>query len=363
MKKMKCSRLYLLMNKDIFLITIITLSFWFLIDFVFGKKILKLTEAEWWRAVDIYNVPELLPSIEITDVWGSEKYKLCSDKSGFKTSCKNKNKLIKNYKLAIIGDSNIEAVGLNHESSLVGLIEEYKNFDVANLAIQSYSPTIYLKKIKTLLDNGYKFNHIIVFIDPSDLVDEADYQLVNDKIFIGKNNKTQKTKKFLKNIFPFTYKIAWYFKKFYLTDENNLNNCEIREKCNSRWSWSIKDHGKVGELKLSIKEASDKLINNLEELNLILKKNKIKFSVGIYPYPSHLKYDNANSKYKEIIENFCIKKNYCNNFFDLYTPLFQMYEINKTIINEIYFEKDVHFNKTGNKILFEILKSKYDGAF
>ena len=80
------------MNKKIFFISIITISFWFLIDFIFGEKILKLTQAEWWRVPSNHNYSQLASSIEINDIWGTKRYILCTDKSGFKTSCKKESR-------------------------------------------------------------------------------------------------------------------------------------------------------------------------------------------------------------------------------------------------------------------------------
>ena len=44
---------------------------------------------------------------------------------------------------------------------------------IANLAVSSYSTSIYLTKIKKLLKDGYNFKEIIIFIDLSDLTDDT----------------------------------------------------------------------------------------------------------------------------------------------------------------------------------------------
>ena len=86
-------------------------------------------------------------------------------------SCKKSNKK-KNYNLALLGDSFVEGVGLNYENTIGGIIESKTNLNIANLGVRSYSPVNYYKKIITLFEQGYDFDHIIIFIDISDIQDE-----------------------------------------------------------------------------------------------------------------------------------------------------------------------------------------------
>ena len=55
-----------------------------------------------------------------------------------------------------------------------GLLQNnYKDtFEVLNSAVGSYSPSIYFKKIKFFINEGYKFDEAIIFLDPSDVIDE-----------------------------------------------------------------------------------------------------------------------------------------------------------------------------------------------
>jgi hypothetical protein len=65
-------------------------------------------------------------------------------------------------------------VGINYENSFVGIIEkELESKKIANLAISSYSPSIYYAKINYLLSNGFEFKEIIVFLDISDIRDDT----------------------------------------------------------------------------------------------------------------------------------------------------------------------------------------------
>ena len=54
--------------------------------------------------------------------FGGKRYKFCSDGSGFKSSCNNTGKIIKNFDIAFIGDSFTEGLGIPYEETFVGII-------------------------------------------------------------------------------------------------------------------------------------------------------------------------------------------------------------------------------------------------
>ena len=95
----------------------------------------------------------------------------------------------------------------------------------------------------------------------------------------------------------------------------------------------------------------------MEQLYEILKKNKIKLSVLIYPWPQQLEKDNENSIHVKMWEDFCKLK--CEHFINLFPVFFDELKDNSFLntYKKYYFWNDVHFNKNGNKLLAEeILK-------
>ena len=77
--------------------------------------------------------------------------------------------------MGILGDSIVQGVGLEYEKTIPGILSEKTNLKIANLGTGSYSPILYYEKILNLLVNNFKFKHIIVFIDISDIHDEYRY--------------------------------------------------------------------------------------------------------------------------------------------------------------------------------------------
>ena len=133
------------------------------------------------------------------------KIQVLLDGSGFKSACKNVGIKKKNFDIGIIGDSFTEGIGIQYENTFVGIIERnLKDKSIANLAVTGYSTSIYYIKIKTLLERGYNFNEIIIYIDLNDIHNEANaFKIVNYKIepvgkkqtvdYLNDNEKNEKS--------------------------------------------------------------------------------------------------------------------------------------------------------------------------
>ena len=145
-------------------IFLISISFFLFLDLTIGKYTYKKFIVKNLRDIDL---KELSARDEIYDHkvatnynslvgWGDKRYKFCTDNNGFRISCNKKDKNLKNFDIAFIGDSFTEGTGYKYEETFVGLIErKFSNKKIANLGLSSYIPSIYLTKIKKLLNNGY----------------------------------------------------------------------------------------------------------------------------------------------------------------------------------------------------------------
>ena len=343
--------------KNFSLVFLITSFLFLILDFLIGERFLKKIGLIYLEELIRVSNDQYEYSFEKNlnvdyAVWGNQYYKLCTDNRGFKFNCFDEEK--KTYEIAIIGDSFTEGIGLPFEKTFVGMLKSKKNLDLVNLGVASYSPHIYLKKIKYLISNKIiKFNHIIVAVDLSDLEDDwiRSSKLkknINEKKNLRFELKEKIKKKLIYNL-PITYiilkKINW-FVKINLKNQLNANHLEYK---NNRASWSYD---------LNYKNLNEKLkihIKKMTETYNYLKDNNIKFSILIYPHQVSIKYDKKNSLYRKTWEEFCINK--CINFIDAYTVFFD--ELNHSskeeIMKKYYIPGDPHFNEEGNKKIYEIL--------
>ncbi|MAV76979.1 MAG: hypothetical protein CMG02_01315 [Candidatus Marinimicrobia bacterium] len=289
--------------------------------------------------------------------WGNRRYTFCSDPNGFRSDCKSQFVENKKFDLAFIGDSFAESVGINFEESFVGLISlNLEELKIANLAASSYSPAIYFSKVNYLLEKGYHFNELIVFLDLSDIQDDAVCYKVEGKIVKRKKENfncfekdsvfSEKIKKRMRLSFEFYYLLKNILIK------NNIIKYNPPEKVidNSRVRWTY-DYRKEDFDNLSIKASTKISIQNMEKLSKILKEKNISLSLAVYPWPGTLRYDIENNKQVEIWKTFCNFN--CKNFYNLMKPFYELSRENSFtwIYQHAYIKDDVHFNEEGNRII------------
>ena len=120
-----------------------------------------------------------------------------------------------------------------------------------NLAVSSYSPSIYFLKLKDLLRQNFKFKEVIIFVDHSDIVDETLCYKFNGEIIIRRKNFNscinagvvtvdEKIKGFFHNYLRLTLELFIVSEKF-LIKHNFLEKKPTSLQLNSpRSSWTYK---------------------------------------------------------------------------------------------------------------------------
>ena len=349
-------------------ITLITVLLFLSLDFLLGKSIYKkFIRKNFQDAALNYHLDDLVYDHKFEagydNTVGDIRYRLCTDLNGFRTSCNNKSRNNKKFNLGFIGDSFTEGVALKYEDTYVGIIEsKLKNKKIANLAISSYSPSIYFTKINYLLSENYKFDEIIVFMDLSDLKDDTVcYKVQNNKVLRrSKSNKCfqdpmsqiDKIKIYISNKLRLTYElyvlINDYLIKFNIIEYKAPGfKTDIRS---SSWTYDYKPENYNN---YSYDESVQIMLGQMNKLERLLKKNKIELSVAVYPWPGTLKNDIEENKHLKIWKNFCVNK--CKNFYNLNKPFFELLKNNKLsyVLQKYFLKNDPHFNEKGSKLIAE----------
>jgi hypothetical protein len=354
-------------------IKIIFISFFIslLIDFFFGKLILKSLDGyfattEFYGKIMRTDHPvfhhTIIPNVNYKKARGFQgMFTLCTNNHGFVSKCNEK--VGKNFDIGIIGDSFVEGSAVNYEDSFVGIFDENKkNISVANLGVTSYSPKIYFSKINYLINNNFKFKHIIFFIDISDFYDDNISYSLNKDNTVGEQNakeKGLKRTKFLRSNFPFT--------KFYMNDlkknrqvKKNVTPTNnplpiFNQKAEYKGEWTYYNKKNHAKYNIGITEGQNRMIETMSKTYELLKENNIKMSLAVYPWPQQLKNDVVDSKHVKMWRNYCFNQcekniNYFHYYFDekeksSYLEVYKKY----------YWWNDIHFNKLGNKIIADKL--------
>lgn len=357
----------------IYLITILGLDF-IGSNLIFKKKSFweykKLNDLYWRIPSDIYH-HDLLPNIDVIEPWGfSMSKRLITNSLGFRDfTTKEIKKIPTKERLLLIGDSAIEGAGYDYEYTLGGMLQNHlaDKYEVLNSAVGSYSPSIYYKKINHFINEGYQFNKAIIFLDPSDIIDELFIKWDNDNILVNKDDiEDEKFSDFLvnnflifrtflrisdatenlKNFIKLKYKASKKFKKSFF-DTTNEDTLFYRMTHVDRSAWTFDN-----QIFKNYNEGLTKSENYLNKLVKILRKNDIEINFVLYPHPSQIYYKDL---YHHPFWKAWAKKNNLN-LVSLY-PDFDG-EDKRKIILDTFIYGDLHWNKNGTKIVFNSLINK-----
>ena len=301
--------------------------------------------------------------------WGNIRVEYCTDANGFRSSCKDQYRDLKEFDIGFIGDSFTEAVGIDFKKSFVGIISsKLENKKIANLAASSYSPSIYYAKVNYLLSKDYKFKEIIVFVDIGDIVDDTVcYKLNNKKVV-----RREGFKNCFVPIFSFKEKINKFFKSRFRLSYELYNQVKIRlikyevlsyditsNQINNRRSDWMHNYIPENYNNFSYEEAKTTILLNMGKLANLLKKNNIDLSIAVYPWPGTLKYNTQNNEYLLMWQEFCVSN--CKNFYNLMKPFYDLLDKEDftEVIRKVYIQNDHHFNEKGNKIVADSFLKLY----
>jgi len=327
-------------------------------------------------ASDIYD-HDLARNIYFENViWGYKNYTVATDSLGFKSEKpQNTPMTSKKFRIVFIGDSFTEGLGIQYQDTFVGRIAGIlleRNIEVLNAAVSSYSPIIYYRKIKHFLDRDLKFNELIVFIDISDIYDEAIYYEMSPNNTVQNNfgeieatenrnewNKASMSKKMwiaIQRNSIVTYSIVKKIKvsikkiKDSILDRNAKNkDPRFNGFLNKRSMWTIDEN--------IFKEYGDKGLKRsafyMNQLYHLLKQNNIALTIAVYPWPVQIVNNDLNSIQVKYWRKWAQQKNV--NFLS-YFPCFinqssQKQTSNFDTLKNYFIDGDVHWNEKGHELI------------
>ena len=274
----------------------------------------------------------------------------------------SKNKDKKN--IFIFGDSFTYGVGIEYEKTFAGLLEKkYSDYNVYNFGVGSYSPSVHLFKLKKILKKNIIPEKILLFLDLTDLIDEAnrweyDYDLNEVRLttsYIYDNSK--KKEKFTKRNFKLVTNVSSYL-NYQSRNLRELTNIKLKNKrkikTSIQGSFTYKDPITLDKRFWS-EETFSKGKKNLEKRLLqiaeISKENNIEFYLIIYPWAETLEFGQKKFSWSDFAKEICSNKN-CNLIDAI--PNFRKYkDQNINWSTELYFLNDEHFNEKGANLLYK----------
>jgi hypothetical protein len=308
---------------------------------------------------------DLEKNVRAIDLWGTREYMVCTDGNGFKISCNSRFQSQRSFDIAFIGDSFTEGVGLEYEETFIGQISKSRpDLVIANLGVSSYSPSIYFSKVKFLLEQGIFFKELVVYIDISDVQDEAISYELNDGIVVSKDKGEEvalskfSVKRLAHWSFPLTYYGASKLKTRYFREKTvEVNNFFSANYERSSWTYNPASSG-YGQL--GVQGGVEQSLLAMSKLSELLRQRGINLSIGVYPWPGQLLYDEGHSQQVRIWEDFC--RTNCVRFYNSFQSFFILKDkisADKTI--ELFFiSGDIHHNRQGAEIIANDFLNAYE---
>ena len=267
----------------------------------------------------------------------------------------------------MFGDSMTYGVGLKYEETFVGIIDDYfTDFNVYNFGLSSYSSIMYLHQLKKVLKRNIKPEKIFIFLDLSDLRQDAVEWYYNQdekapRLFTNGTylHETSKDKNFKNKNFKVTRNISSYINynlrklraeinlsmkdsyKIKKTIQANFTYTEIKDLDSKYWSKEIFEKGK------------NIIVKNLSEFKFLAQKYDFQIFLVIYPWIETVEYGQNKFNWSNFAKEICNNKN-CKTIDTI--PKFLKYKNeNKNWALDLYFLNDVHFNKNGSRVFAKMV--------
>jgi hypothetical protein len=317
---------------------------------------------------------DLAPNFDGYDSWGEERYRLLTNSLGFKDfAVRAVPDIASTRRILLIGDSFTEAIGLTFERSFAGMMyyagqARTDKVEFLNAGVASYSPIIYYKKTKYLLERGVRFDEVIVFVDTSDVQDEATaYFCIDDDPryhqYCNPNgpptNLCDPTTflptsgvRFFEARFPVTNAVRVLVKQYLQMLTGNRKEFILSTYGQS--SWDIPGVDMTGRCApLGVDGGIERAKRNMGLLADLLSQRAIPLTVVVYPWPQQLAHGNRDSRQVSLWRGFC--RNRCKAFIDLFPAFFAAKEANTDWYERLFIFGDVHYSQAGNALVFQEL--------
>jgi hypothetical protein len=311
----------------------------------------------------------LAPKFDGYDVWGEARYRLITDSLGFKDSSTRDVPLQANgRRVLIIGDSFAEGIGLPFDRTFAGLLQadgqaRADKVEFLDAGVASYSPSIYYKKIKSLLDRGLKFDEVVLLSDSSDVEDEAgSYFCIDDDPKYHRYCNTPPgavpepaiKRDFFIDHFVVTNRVRVIIKRWILTQLGNKRRAIDND--HNRIGWTTKNPDPAKYQPLGVDGGIARSLENMGKLADLLKARNIPLTIVVYPWAQQIAQDDRDSRQVRLWREFCEGR--CKAFIDLFPVFFAAADRDKDWYEHLYILGDDHFSAAGNRMLYEELAKR-----
>jgi hypothetical protein len=320
-----------------------------------------------------------LPKFEGHEFWGELRYPFFTNSLGFKDASTREVPLkSSSRRILLMGDSFTEGIGMRYEDSFAGLLqqagqERSDKIEFLNGGVVSYSPSIYYKKIKYLLDIGLQFDEVLLFSDISDVNDEATHYFCIDDdpkyrayCNTGEDlmraasapvkDPAPKKGNFFIDHFTVTNRVHTWIRRWVQFRLNNFTKALSTD--HSRISWAVPGFEIGDDYKpLGVEGGIQRSLQNMGKLADLLAARNIPLTIVVYPWAQQIAHGDRDSRQVSLWRDFCAQRR-CKAFINLYPAFFAAAVADKDWYEHLYIMGDDHFSAAGNRMAFEELEKR-----
>src|SRR6202163_3082098 len=301
------------------------------------------------------------------DVWGELRYRLTTDSLGFKEASVGNVPLKPAPRgILLIGDSFTEGIGMSFEDSFAGQLyragqERSDKIEFLNAGVASYSPRIYYKKIKYLLESGLQFDEVVLFSDTSDVTDEAtSYFCIDDHPKYRAHCTAAEGSAQPAAASP--KKPDFFIDRFAVTNRVRITlKRSIQSLLGNRRRSINTDHARIGctipgldvgnsYLPLGVEGGIARSLQNMRALADLLAARNIPLTIVVYPWAQQLAQGDRDSRQVALWREFCPGR--CKAFVNLSPVFFAAADADKDWYEHLFIVGDDHFSVVGNRLMF-----------
>jgi lysophospholipase L1-like esterase len=288
--------------------------------------------------------------------WGPGVYPYRTNSLGFRDKQTRSVPLTsEKHRLLFMGDSFTEGVGVPYEKTFVGILDAAlakEGLEVLNAAVSLYSPTIYYRKTRTLLEDvGLRFDEMVVFIDISDIQDEAALALdARGNVVLDEQRRGRLTRADWRYTagFPRLRRLQRLLEDhtLLLSRLYELAEAPFRRDRHRAAAWTLDpevfdDYGMAGLAQARLR---------MDALHELLRTRGIRLTVAVYPWIDQILAGDRDSKQARLWREWAEARGV--GFLD-YFPAFISGRDARGTVGRLFIPGDIHWNEVGHALVAE----------
>lgn len=292
------------------------------------------------------------PLVSTRSNWGSRVADYRTDSLGLRDASPRQVPLRSDRRrLVFAGDSFTEGIGVDYDKTFVGLVAhalESKGVEVLNAGCASYSPVIYYRKVRWLLDQGLQFDELAVYVDVGDVQDEVTYFLDGDgNVASDELRRLREERENIRYPLPRPLRdltVRQFLKRntiglfaLYEGMERAVGNEDRRA---ALWTVDPRLFEQFG------REGLSRARQNMDLLAALLVQHGIRLTVAVYPWPDQIRHGDLQSLQVSFWKQWAAGKE--AGFVDHF-PRFVDPARSREVLARDFIRGDIHWNEAGHQ--------------